>query len=67
MQYRFNAEEWATLTPTQQAIRCRTMAHEASELARSAGSSRMKRLYLDLSHRWLRLAEEIELHPEAPS
>lgn len=59
MDYRFNAEEWARLTPTDRVKRCRLWAHEASALAASA-SQTMKRLYLDLAHQWERLAQEIE-------
>jgi hypothetical protein len=59
MEYRFNAEEWATLSPSERARRCRLMAHEAQTLAAQTGGP-MKDAYRSITDDWLTLAEEIE-------
>jgi hypothetical protein len=59
MEYRFNAEEWAKLTPIERARRCRLWAHEATALADSA-TPKMTATYLAIAKDWLKLASEIE-------
>jgi hypothetical protein len=60
MLYRFNAVEWATLSPGERVKRCRIMAYEASELGRAAKTLNMKSMYLRLAEDWQGLAKEIE-------
>jgi hypothetical protein len=59
MEYRFKAEEWAQLSPTERARRCKLMAEEARLLADNAPLP-MKEGYLMLAKNWLQLASEIE-------
>jgi hypothetical protein len=56
----FNASEWVNLSPGERIKRCRIWAYEASELGRSAKSIEMKRMYLELSQNWQKLAGLIE-------
>ena len=59
MDYRFKADEWQSLTSAQRARRCRLMAEEAQELAKSAPAS-VAESYLRIAGEWLTLANEIE-------
>jgi hypothetical protein len=59
MEYRFNAEEWKSLTPQQRASRCRLMAGEARTLADGAAPN-VKLSYLKIADDWMRLADDIE-------
>jgi hypothetical protein len=59
MDYRFNAEEWATLSPLDRARRCRLMADEAKKMAQNA-KGMMKDSYLSIAVDWEKLADEIE-------
>jgi hypothetical protein len=59
MEYQFKSEEWVTLTPTEEAKRCRLMAAEAQALA-DAGPSDVAGAYLRIAEDWLMLAIEIE-------
>ena len=59
MEYRFNAEEWKSLTPQQRASRCRLMAGEARALADGATPD-ANLSYLKIADDWMRLADEIE-------
>jgi hypothetical protein len=59
MDYRFNAQEWTTLSATNRAHRCRLMVEEANKLAQTATGS-MKESYLSIARDWERLAAEIE-------
>jgi hypothetical protein len=59
MEYRFNAEEWKSLTPQQRASRCRLMAGEARALADGAAPD-VKIFYLKIADDWMGLADEIE-------
>ena len=59
MEYRFNAEEWKSLTSQQMASRCRLMAGEARALADGAAPN-VKLSYLKIADDWMRLADDIE-------
>jgi hypothetical protein len=59
MDYRFNAQEWVTLSSSARARRCRLMADEAKKLAERAQGS-MKDSYLSIAADWGKLADEIE-------
>jgi len=59
MEYRFNAEEWAKLSPDERVLRCRFMASEARKLAET-GKGTMREIYLALGKDWQKLADEIE-------
>jgi hypothetical protein len=59
MEYRFNAEEWKSLTPQQRVTRCRLMAGEARALADTTAPDTNLH-YLKIADDWMRLAEEIE-------
>src|SRR4030095_7647799 len=60
MRYRFHAAEWGRLTAKERATRCRLLAHEASELGRTAKTKDARRIYLELAAQWEKLAREIE-------
>jgi hypothetical protein len=61
MEFWFNAEEWERFTPAQRARRCRTLAHEASEIGlKATPGSKLRRMYLDLAFQWESIAFEIE-------
>ena len=59
MEYRFNAEEWKSLTPQERASRCRLMAGEARALADGA-APKVGLSYLKIADDWMRLADDIE-------
>ncbi len=59
MEYRFKADEWERLAPSERVLRCRMLATEAQRLGRAA-SPRMKSVYQDLSVQWTMLADEME-------
>ena len=59
MDYRFKADEWRNLTSAERARRCRLMAQEAQDLAKSAPAP-MAETYLRIAGDWLALAAEIE-------
>ena len=63
MEFRFNAEEWETLSPAERIRRCRILAHEAETLA-DHSAEHMKAIYLELAMQWKNLAEEMERHKE---
>ena len=46
MQFRFNAEEWGAMTPTQRMKRCAILGEEADKLAEGA-DGRFKPFYLE--------------------
>jgi hypothetical protein len=56
--FRFDAEEWAQMTPAQRVKRCIVLANEAQKLADQAGE-KFKPLYADLAAQWQMLAAEI--------
>jgi hypothetical protein len=58
MEFRFNAGEWANMTPAQRIKRCTTLAEEAQKLADQA-DEKFKPFYLDLTAQWFSLAREI--------
>jgi hypothetical protein len=59
MEYRFNAEDWATLTTEQRVRRCHLLAEQARKLADTAPPA-MAATYLRIADDWLTLAAEIE-------
>ena len=59
MDYRFNAQEWMSLSATDRARRCRLMAEEANKLAHTANGP-MRDHYLSIAGDWEMLAVEIE-------
>ena len=59
VEYRFKASEWSQLAASERIHRCKLMAQEAQELAKSASAS-MKDHYLMLAKNWLDLAAEVE-------
>ena len=64
MDFRFNAEEWNTLSHAERIRRCRILAREAETLAQHS-APHMKEYYLELAAQWKRLAEDMEHHAEA--
>ena len=66
MEFRFNAEEWETLSPAECIKRCHILAHEAETLAEHS-APHMKASYLELAKQWKILAEEMERHGRALS
>jgi hypothetical protein len=60
VEFRFNADEWIQLTPSQRITRCQVLAIEAQRL-HGVGSDRMKTLFLGLAIQWKLIAEEIAL------
>ena len=59
MDYRFNAQEWTTLSATDRARRCRLMAQEANKMAHDAKGA-MKDHYVSIARDWEKLAVEID-------
>ena len=59
MEYRFNAEEWQTISKQERIRRCRLMGAEAHKLAEKATGT-MRMTYLQIEQDWERLAFEIE-------
>jgi hypothetical protein len=59
MEFRFNAEEWETLTPAERIKRCHKMAGEARKLARNA-EGETKTHFLRIAQDWEQLGDEIE-------
>ena len=59
MQYRFNADEWATLTTEEKIRRCDFLAEEARKLAKSAPPP-LAATYLRIADDWFTLAAEVE-------
>jgi len=60
VKFRFNADEWIRLTPSQRIARCQVLAIEAQRL-HGFGSDRMKTLFLSLAIQLKLIAEEIAL------
>jgi hypothetical protein len=60
MEYRFNAEEWKTLTTRERVRRCRLMAAQARALAVNGGAPELIRSYLRIADDWERLADDVE-------
>jgi hypothetical protein len=58
MEYRFDADEWATLAKEQRMQRCVWFGNEARTLAEAA-PPKLKEGYLALAAQWLALADEI--------
>jgi hypothetical protein len=56
--FQFNPEEWANMTPQQQINRCTILAEEAQKLAEQA-DEKFEPLYRDLTLKWLTLATEL--------
>ena len=65
MEYRFNAEEWATLSAPERIRRCRLLADQAMALANSAAPD-LKKAYRKIGRDWLNLAAELERNAKAP-
>ena len=63
MEFRFNAEEWQTLSPAERIRRCRILAGEAETLAEHS-AEHMKTSYLELAMQCKSLAEEMEQHAD---
>ena len=61
MEYRFKADEWNTLAPSERVRRCRLWAAEAQALADKA-SHELKQTYQNMADQWTTLAREIEHH-----
>jgi hypothetical protein len=61
VEFRFNAEEWETLSRAERMKRCRILAHEAETLAEHSAAD-MKASYLELAMQWKILAEEMARH-----
>jgi hypothetical protein len=59
MEYRFNAEEWVKLAPTERVRRCRLWAGEAQKLADAAVGS-IREDYLRIAENWNQLAGDID-------
>ena len=59
VEFRFNAEEWAGLTPAERLRRCSLWSEEAIKLASSA-PEHLKDAYILIAKGWLKLAAEIE-------
>jgi len=59
VEYRFKADEWASLNTAERIQRCRRMAEEARALAENAPLS-LSEAYLSIASDWLQLAAEIE-------
>lgn len=58
MELRFDAEEWARMTPAQRARRCAILAEQAQKLA-DAADGKFKPRYLELAAQWLALGREV--------
>jgi hypothetical protein len=58
VEYRFDADEWATLAKEQRTQRCVSFGNEARTLAETAPPT-LKEGYLLLAAQWLALADEI--------
>jgi hypothetical protein len=56
---RLEPEEWAELSMSERARRCRVMASEAQRMSKDA-EGEMKNVYFALSVHWMALANEIE-------
>ena len=56
----FNAQEFMSLTLTEQARLCRLQAHRAIALVRLATNEHRKAAYADIANQWLSLANEME-------
>lgn len=63
LEFRFDAEQWRSMTTAERSRRCRAMAEQALAEAMQADATR-KEVYLDLSQDWLTLAAEIERESE---
>jgi hypothetical protein len=61
MEFRFNAEEWNTLSQAERIRRCRILAHEAESLA-AHSAPHTKAFYLELGAQWKSLADEMQQH-----
>jgi len=59
VEFRFNADEWEQLAPSERVRRCRTLAEQARQLSMRA-TPELKRAYLDLALQWSALADEME-------
>ena len=57
---KFDADEWAVLTPSERVYRCRSWAAEAQARADSAHPD-LKRTFQSMADQWATLAREIEL------
>ena len=60
VEYRFKADEWNTLAPSERVRRCRLWAAEALALADKALP--LKQTYQNMADQWTTLAREIERH-----
>ena len=63
--FEFHAESWARMTTRDRVRLCQAFADQARKLSDDAAPD-LKRSYLELSRRWLALAEEIEYHGSSP-
>ncbi len=59
MEFRFNADEWQSLSNEERVRRCRLMAEQALTLAERAPPE-LREGYLSLASDWLKLGAEIE-------
>jgi len=59
VEFRFNADEWEQLAPSERVRRCRTLAEQAHRLSKRA-TPELKRAYLDLALQWSALADQME-------
>jgi hypothetical protein len=57
---KFDADEWAVLTPSERVYRCRSWATEAQARAEKAASPELKQTYQSMADQWATLAREIE-------
>ena len=57
---KFDADEWAVLTPSERVYRCRSWAAECQAQADKAHPD-LKRTYQSMADQWATLAREIEL------
>ena len=58
---KFDADEWAVLTPSERMYRCRAWATDAQARAEKAASPELKQTYQSMADQWATLAREIEL------
>jgi hypothetical protein len=56
---RFDAEEWARMTPAQRVKLCSVLAEQCQKLA-DAADGKFRPQYLQLTTQWQTLAQEIE-------
>ncbi len=59
MQYRFKADEWEALAPTERVRRCLLWAVEAQEIANNSPPE-LAATFENIADQWAKLAEQID-------